>query len=278
MPSLPYRLRRFGVLFSIVCATFSQWSCSEIAPIVPPLSGTSTYGERRVLVEEFTGVRCVNCPAGSAEIENLKAKYGDNLIPISIHAGFFAQPYPDNRFDFRTAEGTSLQSYLEEPIGYPTAVVNRQRVNNSLQLSQSLWSSQIEQTLKVAPDVQLSFQKSYDSVARKFNVRIKVLAIKNLDIAPNLTVCMTEDGITDAQLTPAGKKLDYVHRHVLRRILTNASGTTLPKLNAGASSEQTFDTTLPDTWVASRCHFVAFVHRAEANDKTVLQATEGLVK
>ena len=74
-------------------------SCTEIAPVVPAL------GDRKVLVEEFTGVRCVNCPAGASELENLKGIYGERLVIVSIHAGDFSPPFTDSRFDFRTAEG-----------------------------------------------------------------------------------------------------------------------------------------------------------------------------
>src|ERR1700741_1300369 len=95
-----------------------------IRPVGPP-----ELGDRKVLIEEFTGVRCVNCPDGSAEIENLLSLYGGNLVAVSIHSGFFSDPYPDNLYDFRTPEGDQLLNYLGQPLGYPTAVIDRKLFN-----------------------------------------------------------------------------------------------------------------------------------------------------
>lgn len=40
---------------------------------------------KRVVLEEVTGVTCGNCPQGILAIEELKALYGDLVIPVSIH-------------------------------------------------------------------------------------------------------------------------------------------------------------------------------------------------
>ena len=114
-------------------------SCTEIPPVVPAL------GDRKVLVEEFTGVRCVNCPAGASELENLKGIYGERLVIVSIHAGDFSPPFTDSRFDFRTAEGDALEKRLGAPLGYPTAVINRKKFTGQtgLQVGRSQWAGLI---------------------------------------------------------------------------------------------------------------------------------------
>jgi hypothetical protein len=61
----------------------SLYACEEnrrvIVPFVPE-------GDKVVLLEEFTGKGCTNCPKGSREIENLLTIFPDNLIAVSIHA------------------------------------------------------------------------------------------------------------------------------------------------------------------------------------------------
>ena len=43
---------------------------------------------RCVLLEDFTGQRCVNCPTAAEEIEKLIEQYGeDTIIAVSIHSG-----------------------------------------------------------------------------------------------------------------------------------------------------------------------------------------------
>ena len=39
---------------------------------------------KKVLLEEFTGARCGNCPMGSYYIDSMLAKYPD-LITVSLH-------------------------------------------------------------------------------------------------------------------------------------------------------------------------------------------------
>ena len=44
--------------------------------------------KRRVLLEDFTGQRCVNCPKASDEIKALQEQYGeDHVIAVGIHSG-----------------------------------------------------------------------------------------------------------------------------------------------------------------------------------------------
>ena len=43
---------------------------------------------RKVLIEDFTGQKCVNCPKATDEIHVLQETYGeDNIIAVGIHSG-----------------------------------------------------------------------------------------------------------------------------------------------------------------------------------------------
>jgi hypothetical protein len=91
-------MKYFPVALLFVIAAFFNTGCEEIPPTVTPFMGETpdtvvdvTSQQRQVLIEEFTGVRCVQCPAGAAEIETLLALHGDQLVAVAIHAGdFFA--------------------------------------------------------------------------------------------------------------------------------------------------------------------------------------------
>jgi hypothetical protein len=47
---------------------------------------------KRVVLEEFTGVTCGNCPLGILAIENLEKAVGSQFIPISLH-GYSGDPW-----------------------------------------------------------------------------------------------------------------------------------------------------------------------------------------
>ena len=120
-------MAKYTFLFVAICV--SMFSCKEETVYIPPLgqntSSNTSNNLKNIFIEEFTGVKCVNCPDGAAVIEDLKSKYKDRLVAVSIHAGFFAKKMTESKFDFKTAQGNSLLTYLGEPAGYPAAVINR---------------------------------------------------------------------------------------------------------------------------------------------------------
>ena len=112
-----------NIFFFVVLLAVSSCCFNETSPVIPCLScddggdgPDTTEVVKKVLIEEFTGVRCVNCPQGSAEIENLLSIHGDKLVAISIHAGFFAPPYPESLYDLRTPDGDKKIGEFFEPI------------------------------------------------------------------------------------------------------------------------------------------------------------------
>ncbi len=249
-------------------------ACTENEPIIPPLR-PQELGERKVIIEEFTGVRCPNCPDGAAEIENLKVRFGKNLIAISIHSsGSFAVPMPESAYDFRTDAGDDLLELLGRPLGYPAAVVNRTPPQNStrLQQGQTAWAGLIQLALEEAPSVALNLTSQYDDTNRQLKVKVNLLANRPVNRPVNLSVMLLENKIVDAQLDFNGLIENYEHNHVLRFMLTPSSGITLsPNLAIGQFIARDFELTLPTEWVATNCEIVAFAHFT-ADNKAVLQA------
>lgn len=265
----------------LACAAFLMFSCEEIAPRLNPGSGGNnpnpTDQQRQVLVEEFTGVRCVNCPAGSDAIQTLKGIYGDRLIAVSIHTGFFAPPYPQSTQDFRIPEGASLLSYLGEPLGYPTAVVNRKTFSGEtdLQLGQSQWAGFIAEEVALAPQAQVEITKTYNPGTRALEAKINLEILENIvENDVRLSVMITEDEVTDTQLTPAGVTNNYLHRHVLRDMMSAYDGEPVAgPLSEGETLTRTFNLTLPQGWDEGHCYIVAFLHHS-GGEKSVIQAHE----
>src|SRR5690606_1909761 len=72
-------------------------ACTEIGPEIAFGNGAESYDTtyvlptvptqepRRVLIEEFTGASCTNCPAGHTTITNLESQYPDRIIAIAYH-------------------------------------------------------------------------------------------------------------------------------------------------------------------------------------------------
>jgi hypothetical protein len=254
------------MILSLLATIFG--ACTEIAPVVPPL------GDRKVLVEEFTGVRCVNCPAGAAELDNLRGIYGDRLVVVSVHTGDFSTPYSDSKFDFRTAEGDALERNLGAPLGYPTAVINRKKFTGQtgLQVGRSLWAGLISGETKEASAVSFSVEKTYNSTTKQFQMTIKAVentkdALKNVVFS----AMITEDNIVDNQETPSGKRSDYKHRHVFRGFAANEVAINPTGISAVNYS---FSGVLKPNWVVENCSMALVLSQNNGATKDVLQVAE----
>jgi len=107
-------MKKFSVLLLLVA--FVGISCDKVTnPIVKTDTAVGSkfrYNSndtlshfKKVLLEDYTGHRCPNCPTGSSIIKkNLIPRYKDSLVVIAIHAGDLARPF--DKFinqDFRTA-------------------------------------------------------------------------------------------------------------------------------------------------------------------------------
>lgn len=261
----------FTVLALFILLSFS---CDEVAPVLNPGGGGPVDDVpvedqmRQVLIEEFTGVRCVNCPAGSEAIEVLLNNYGQQLVAVSIHAGFFAQPYPESDSELESPISSSLLSLLEEPLGYPTAVINRKHFSaeEGRQIPQSTWPGYIAQELQGDPKVKIDIIPTYNDVTRELAVDVDLYVEENVTAEDiRLTLFITESNIEDPQLTPAGTDYNYIHKHALRDAITAFDGNTLSEaFTAGSVVSRSYTITLPSMWNANECHIVGFVHQGGA--------------
>lgn len=235
---------------------------------------------RKILLEEFTGHLCINCPEGSLEAHNLKQFYGDQLILIAIHAGSFAEPDdPPYEDDYRTAAGNELNAYFNVPF-YPTGMVNRTEYNGEAVLQVSKWQDAIAQIVNNPPDAFITFTTTYDTNMRKLIVVGEIEILLDLQGAYNIAYYIVENGIISAQknndgnLGPTPDWLDYEHNHVLRTAVYGPWGVEI--INSGANPGQIeafgFDTTMNPNWKAENCEVIIFLFNAST--KEVIQAEE----
>jgi hypothetical protein len=237
---------------------------------------------KKVLVESFTGVLCVGCPAGSDELENLIDIYGDDLIVVSLHPDDFGSPHPSSQYDFRTTEAEEITEYIGRPQVYPSAIINRKDFDGGdyyLPTLKELWSGFINQELEIAPKLSVNISKNYDSVTRE--LLVEVSGVAQIDIIGDLklTIMITENNIVDAQDTESdGLVEDYVHKHVFRKTMTASKGDLIvSNLMNGESYEENYSMILPEEWNDDNCKVVAFMSLIDGENKEVLQVgSEGV--
>jgi len=106
---------------------------------------------KKVLLEEFTGHICVNCPEATILAHDLKDSYGEQLILLSIHAGDLAVP-GNEPFDteYRTMAGSDIFNYFQ-PVGVPTGMVNRTDYQGGTILFKDSWEPAITKQMELPP-------------------------------------------------------------------------------------------------------------------------------
>ncbi len=252
-------------------------ACKEQPVLIPDLSLNVTG--QAVLVEEVTGVRCQNCPTGTQTLVALQQQYGaDKLVVVSIHAaGPFSVPYPNGE-DFRSAETQELANYIGPLEGFPTASVNRNLLPNETSIfltPHTRWAGEIAQDLQQDPSMAVSIENTYEPSSRALDIKVRLLPDQPLSSEHRLTVLITQDSVVNPQLYGSTLITDYIHRHVVRDVVSAPSGDPiLEPLEVGSLVTRTYHVTLPANWEAKHCAVVAYVHRNGNPDKVVLQVAE----
>lgn len=272
------------VLFLLIAAALlTSLSCEERPIEIPELSG----GIRRVLVEEATGVACSQCPDGARTLTNLQATFkaeGRELIVVSVHAaGPFSVPYPGSQYDFRSADAQALANFIGGLEGFPSSSINRILLTNETSIfvnPHTRWEGIIRGEFSQDFGLDVLIDNDYNPASRELSIKVDVDALPGINLKgdPYLTVLITQDSIVDLQNDSDVFIPNYIHRHVLRDVVSNAGGDLISEpLVEGAPVRRTYNVTLPPTWVDHHCSVVAFVHYGGTPDKEVLQAAEKYV-
>ena len=148
---------------------------------------TNTF-VKKVLIEDFTGHRCPNCPAAAEELAALQGFYGDRVIGIAIHPSSqaFSTPSPltssSYTYDFRTEFGDDIDNIFEiTTVGLPRGMVNRTGFDTGHQLGKDEWSSIVQTELAKAPIFGITLSSDVSNGNGTILVTAEALTNINLD-------------------------------------------------------------------------------------------------
>lgn len=250
---------------------------------------------QRILVEEFTGHTCGNCPEAAYILDSLKKNiYGSQMILVSIHAGFFAQPYTSgNKYlsDYRTPAGDTYFNDFNVG-GTPKAMINRNRsiINNGNYAftSPSQWNTILNALKDSTPSVQILLSFMYDESSRNLSTTVKIPVLKNLSGSYALVLYLIEDDIIDWQKIYPNKPIPgygtgdiefYKHKHMLRANVNGTWGETIIASNAVVGDTITRNYAafnINSNWNADNCYIVAYLYNTST--KEIIQAREKKIK
>lgn len=248
----------------IICVLASLLaSCDDIDRNDRLIYEKPASAKRAVLIEDFTGQRCVNCPTATNVIEQLLETYGDEaLIVVGIHGGPLS--FAGNATTLGLATDIGNEYYDHWGLQYqPVGLVDRHSP-----IDYPEWTSAIKEELTKPAPLSLKADAAVDSDG---NISIHIEAYgTDGSTSGKLQVWLLEDGITALQMMPDGTaNRNYVHNHVLR---TPVNGTWGEDFSIGEGEIKSFEYIQQpdDAWDISQLSIVAFVY----NDNGVQQATK----
>jgi len=250
-----------------------------------PINGGDTNQAqiRKILLEDYTGHLCPNCPEAAEEAHKLKLLYGDSIVVLAVHAGFFAEPMSQGLFtaDYGTPEGTEFNNHygIQE---YPSGLVNRTDYNGSTKLNVTQWEGAVKTAVRQQQLAEISIMLDYNSGTRELGVSIESEFLESLSGTYSISVFISEDGIISPQVdnsAPGGYIENYEHNHMLRASLNGTWGDPVGldgTAVAGETENNNYTTTLDNGWIDSNCRVVAFIYKDDTRE--IIQAEESHVE
>ena len=200
-------------------------ACDPVAETDRYVECEAIEAKRTVILEEYTGQNCSNCPGAHRIIESLQEQYGDAFISVSIHAGKFAfdeglyanQAPPYNYQTFKTPESEEY-ARQQDVTSYPSGLINR----HTNVLGAFDWASTIRAEMEIPTDLKMTLNTSYNKDNNSYE--ISTYLTPSADYAGYLQLWLVEDSIVSLQLDGKNLLLNYVHNNVFRTSLNGVGG------------------------------------------------------
>lgn len=272
-------------------------ACKEDGPFIdftPPkvkVQGDTDYVSstlatpqlHNVLLEDFTGVKCQNCPAAHDVASTISAANPGRVVVSALHAWYqtqFTNPIPGDYPDFRdSASDYIMIQLLDNPNGLPNGSVNRKHFNLEPKryIFYTKWTSYVNQELALSTPINIEITNVYNATTRELTAVVKMECTADVSDDVFLSVGITENKIIGKQLfpLPAGTNTAYEHNHVLRKMLTSNNGIKINssaiKLDAKKVVIRAFKYTLPLTWDVNNCNVISILNNSTTD---VIQCAE----
>lgn len=270
LPLIPDVANRF-----VVNVTINGDETSSASSVIKNLAFEST---KRVVIEEYSGRECSNCPQGFVAMENLERLFPDRILPVVLRT-YENDPLGQGMHDYTEFLGINL-------MGAPSAVINRTvscypmiSVGNDYRFSgegisldgvnESIcWLDAVTREMQTPADADIEFTATGDEnqIVINGNARWAI----NTDVCnANVLVLVTENDVESIQMNGmymstdpdlgewagSGKyatrfptvKIDGVGRGIAGQTFNGTPGLIPSKLTAGVDYPLNLSCSMPET-------------------------------
>lgn len=238
------------------------FSCSNIDEDERLIYVEPTKASRNVLIEDFTGQRCVNCPKAADAIHEIQGVYGENVIAVAIHCGPFGGVSAKNKGLMTDTGKEYWNAWFDSTQGQPVAKINRGTATSDY----INWAADVQSWLQQSTDVNIEARSECNQDTGETTISVTTRA--NAGRKAKIQVWLTEDNITAPQYMPEGdRNNDYVHQHVFRAAV---NGTWGEDITYDENEQQlSWTTTLDPNWDFAYVNVVVFVYDENGVEQVV---------
>ena len=242
---------------------------------------------KKVIIEEFTGVACQYCPIGHTIVQNLIDDNPGNVFAIKIHEGGYAQGYTP---DFTTQWGTAIVSQSNNGGSYPSGTINRQVISSASSnggtaialgwnnINNNPFITAVEQVLQQSAYVNVGVEANLNVITRELTVHVEAYYTGNSPQSTNLLNIALLQNNTIGPQSGQGGGSEYNHTHRLVHMLTGQWGETINETSTGSFVDRNYTYTIPGSYnnvdaVLADLEVIAFVSETQQNIISGAEAT-----
>ena len=187
---------------------------------------------KKVMLEEFTGHQCGNCPTASEIALKLRDNtYAGEMILVTIHAGGLASwDSSASKFNvnYTTAAGDEIFDFFFPADAVPFGLLNRTQLNpNFFLYGQAQWESKVGELLQASPEVGLRITPCYDETTRELVSVVDVKFLVEGTDKEHLSIFLIEDKVVgwqkDYRLPSSDENIDDYEHHDMFRAAMNGT-------------------------------------------------------
>ncbi|MBT3302031.1 MAG: Omp28-related outer membrane protein [Bacteroidetes bacterium] len=226
---------------------------------------------KKVVIEEFTGVKCGYCPDGHVRAHDILLANPGNAFVIAYHpqSGGYNTPYAGDQDLRRTWPDQLWAMTFAGKNAMPGAFVQRRLYGGIRWQSRSNWATYADGIMAEVSPLNVGFTSSYDETTKTLTVEAQVYYTTDVTTGNTLYCVLLEDGIVTQQSGNPNPP-DYVHARTFREGLSDVLGDPITEATAvGAMIKKTwtFDNSSRN-YNMNNCQVVVFV-RDEATNEVI---------
>ena len=263
--------------FFFVIFIFFNSSCDKIDNPIEPIYGeldTSLYpgpgfyifaefdanfpsDVENILIEDYTGHRCGNCPDAAVLAHELKEANPGRVFVASVHAspgsGFqeVSEPgdleHPKYSHDFRTEAGNAYVIDIAGFIGNPEGMINRKLDSfDSNWKFKPAWTAAVNDIISANTDLQMNLQikSNYYTETRGLFVQVQSKTLSDISGRYTMVVFLIDNEFVawqkDYSLPPSDQDIEfYHHKDVFLGAINGSYGSEL--FDGSSSADEVFE-------------------------------------